>query len=53
MARLRRFIDGEHVDGAVPPSIRNIALACIVLWLAVITSGRLIAYAVEAKGAKL
>jgi hypothetical protein len=53
MVRLRRFIDGEHVDGAVPPSIRNIALACIVLWLAVITSGRLIAYAVEAKGAKL
>jgi hypothetical protein len=29
------------------------ACACIVLWLAVITSGRLIAYAVEANGATI
>ena len=51
MSRLRRFVDGSESDGAVPPSIRKTAVACLVLWLAVITSGRLIAYAVEARGA--
>lgn len=51
MVRLRRFIDSEQSDGAIPQQIRTMAYACIVLWLAVITSGRLIAYAVEAKGA--
>ena len=53
MSRLRRFVDSDQSDGAVPPAVRNIAYACIVLWLAVITSGRLIAYAVEANGATL
>jgi hypothetical protein len=38
---------------AIPPSIQKTAVACLVLWLAVITSGRLIAYAVEARGAVL
>jgi hypothetical protein len=51
MSRLRRFIDSSDSDGAMPPSVRKTALACLVLWLAVITSGRLIAYAVEARGA--
>ena len=51
MSRLRRFVDTTETDGTIPPSIRNTALACLVLWLAVITSGRLIAYAVEARGA--
>jgi len=50
MSRLRRFIDSTESDAAVPPPIRNTAVACLVLWLAVITSGRLIAYAVEARG---
>ena len=53
MSRLRRFIDSEQSEGAIPPRIRNLAYACIVLWLAVITSGRLIAYAVEANGATI
>lgn len=53
MARLRRFIDSDQSDGVIPPRIANMAYACIVLWLAVITSGRLIAYAVEANGANL
>jgi hypothetical protein len=53
MARLRRFVDSDQSDGVIPPRITNMAYACIVLWLAVITSGRLIAYAVEANGAKL
>src|ERR1044071_6972381 len=53
MSRLRRFVDSEQSDGAVPSAVRSMACACIVLWLAVITSGRLIAYAVEANGATL
>ena len=51
MSRLRRFIDSTESDRAIPSSIQKTAVACLVLWLAVITSGRLIAYAVEARGA--
>jgi hypothetical protein len=50
MTRLRRFIDHTEGDASVPPSIQQTAFACLILWLAVITSGRLIAYAVEARG---
>ena len=53
MSRLRRFIDSDQSEGAIPARIRTMAYACIVLWLAVITSGRLIAYAVEANGATI
>ena len=51
MSRLRRFVDSTESDRTIPPSIQKIAVVCLVLWLAVITSGRLIAYAVEARGA--
>ena len=51
MSRLRRFVDSTDGDPRIPPSIQKTAVACLVLWLAVITSGRLIAYAVEARGA--
>ena len=51
MSRLRRFVDATEGDAGIPPSIQKTAVACLVLWLAVITSGRLIAYAVEARGA--
>ena len=51
MSRLRRFVDSTESDRTIPPSIQKTAVACLVLWLAVITSGRLIAYAVEARGA--
>jgi len=53
MTRLRRFVESGNGDEMIPPTITKMAYACIVLWLAVITSGRLIAYAVEANGAKL
>ena len=53
LGRLRVFIDSERSDFEVPLSVRNTALACIVLWLGVITAGRLIAYAVESSGASL
>ena len=51
MTRLRRFIDSDGSDGVIPPAVKKMALLCIVLWLCVITSGRLIAYAVEANSA--
>ncbi len=51
MSRLRRFVDSSDGDAMIPASIQKTAVACLVLWLAVITSGRLIAYAVEARGA--
>lgn len=51
MSRLRAFIDSERSDGAVPPSVKKTAVVCIVMWLGVITAGRLIAYAVESSGA--
>jgi hypothetical protein len=53
LSRLRAFIDSERSDGEVPSRIRTTAVACIVLWLGVITAGRLIAYAVESSGASL
>lgn len=53
MLRLRRFVDSAASEEVIPRSVTNMAYACIVLWLAVIASGRLIAYAVEANGAKL
>lgn len=50
MARLRSFIDSERSDGVVPSNVKTTAVACIVIWLGVITAGRLIAYAVESNG---
>ena len=51
MSRLRRFVESTEGDPAIPRAIQKTAVACLVLWLAVIASGRLIAYAVEARGA--
>ena len=53
LSRLRRFIDSDQSDGPIPPTARTLAYASILLWLAVITTGRLIAYAVEANSAAL
>ena len=53
LSRLRAFIDSERSDADVPSSVRKTAVACIVVWLGVITAGRLIAYAVESSGASL
>jgi hypothetical protein len=47
MTRLRRFIDSDRSDFAIPPSVRRTAVLCIVVWLGVITFGRLVAYEVE------
>jgi hypothetical protein len=48
--RLRAFVDSDRSDGQIPRAIRQTAVACIVVWLGVITAGRLIAYAVESNG---
>jgi hypothetical protein len=53
LSRLRAFIDSERSDAEVPSRVRTTAVACIVVWLGVITAGRLIAYAVESSGASL
>jgi len=50
MARLRGFIDSDRSDSAVPSGVRKTAVVCVLLWLGVITSGRLIAYEVESIG---
>ena len=50
MSRLRRFVERADSNAAVPVSIQRLAAACLLLWLVVIASGRLIAYAVEARG---
>ena len=41
---LRRFVDGEASDQAVPRRLKTIAAASLIVWIGVITTGRLIAY---------
>ena len=41
---LRRFVDGHASDQAVPRRVRTVAAASLVVWIGVITTGRLIAY---------
>jgi len=41
---IRRFVDGESSDGAIPSRIRGLATLSLIVWTAVITTGRLIAY---------
>ena len=48
--QIRAFIDSDRSDDEIPPRIRKIAVLSIVLWLGVIATGRLIAYAVESAG---
>jgi hypothetical protein len=50
LGRLRAFVDSEYSDGQIPQGLKTTAVACIVVWLGVITAGRLIAYAVESSG---
>src|SRR5258705_3372084 len=41
MSRLRRFVESDQSDRAVPPPVRTLAYACIGLWLAGVPVGRL------------
>ena len=41
---LRRFVDGGASDHVVPARLKTIAAASLIVWIGVITTGRLIAY---------
>jgi hypothetical protein len=41
---LRRFVDGETSDQVVPRRLKTIAAVSLIVWVGVITTGRLIAY---------
>jgi len=41
---LRRFVEGGASDLAVPRNLKTIAAASLIVWIGVITTGRLIAY---------
>ena len=41
---IRRFVDGDASDGVIPGRIKGLAALSLVVWTAVITTGRLIAY---------
>jgi hypothetical protein len=43
-APLRRFVDGEASDRAVPGRLKAVAAVSLIVWAGVITTGRLIAY---------
>ena len=41
---IRSFVDGESSDGVIPSRVRGLATLSLLVWGAVITTGRLIAY---------
>jgi hypothetical protein len=41
---IRKFVDGPASDGAIPSRVRGLAALSLIVWTAVITTGRLIAY---------
>ena len=41
---IRTFVDGNASDGIVPSRVRGLATLSLLVWTAVITTGRLIAY---------
>jgi hypothetical protein len=41
---IRRFVDGESSDGIIPHRVVGLATLSLIVWAAVITTGRLIAY---------
>lgn len=41
---MRRFVDGEASAGPIPARIKSLAAVSLVVWIGVITTGRLIAY---------
>ena len=41
---IRTFVDGEASDSVIPARIKTLAAVFLVVWVSVITTGRLIAY---------
>ena len=41
---IRKFVDGETSDDAIPSHVKGLAALSLLVWVGVITTGRLIAY---------
>ena len=41
---IRTFVDGAASDGRIPPRVKALAALSLLVWVGVITTGRLIAY---------
>jgi hypothetical protein len=41
---IRTFVDGERSDGIIPGRVKGLAALSLLVWVGVITAGRLIAY---------
>lgn len=41
---IRSFVDGEASDGRIPSRVKALAAVSLLVWVGVITTGRLIAY---------
>ena len=41
---IRKFVDGETSDDAIPSHVKGLAALSLLVWMGVITTGRLIAY---------
>ncbi len=41
---MRKFVDGQTSDDAIPSRVKGLAALSLLVWVAVITTGRLIAY---------
>jgi hypothetical protein len=41
---IRKFVDGDASDAPIPSRVKALAAASLLVWTAVITTGRLIAY---------
>jgi len=41
---IRSFVDGEASDGVIPSTVKGLAALSLLVWIGVITTGRLIAY---------
>lgn len=41
---IRTFVDGERSDGVIPSQVKGLATLSLIVWVGVITTGRLIAY---------
>ena len=41
---IRKFVDGDGSDGMIPSRVKGLAAVSLLVWVGVITAGRLIAY---------
>ena len=41
---IRKFVDGQASDSTIPSRVKALAAVSLLVWISVITTGRLIAY---------